>query len=386
MECHYIVLGVPRTADSTELKKAYRRKALELHPDKNPDRIEECTRLFARVQNAYATLSDPHERAWYDSHRESILNPSASTDAKGLHHTPTAALMQYFSASAYADMTTDATSGFFGVYGQLFRRLLDEEQWARSNDSEASSNVDPDFLWVFDDTLVFGDGDDEYPEAFYSVSNKSFRWHDKHNLATASDRQTRRLMQSANAKLRSAARKEFNSTVRELALFVQKRDPRYIDRLNRLKEAKTEKSARNREQMKLQKEKELQKSEVWEEQEWSKIENTDVVEQWLIDEAEVELQDFYCAACNKQLKSEQQWKTHENSVKHKENVERLRQELLEEDLTFQQSDAPDSSAMSFLVIDDLQPLPEADLGMPRNKSAEKPTALKSKTKKKGKVK
>lgn len=44
-----------------------------LPADKNPDKIEECTRLFAEIQNAYDVLSDSQERAWYDAHREAIL-------------------------------------------------------------------------------------------------------------------------------------------------------------------------------------------------------------------------------------------------------------------------------------------------------------------------
>lgn len=41
--------------------------------DKNPDRVAEATREFAALQHAYSVLSDPHERAWYDGHREQIL-------------------------------------------------------------------------------------------------------------------------------------------------------------------------------------------------------------------------------------------------------------------------------------------------------------------------
>jgi DnaJ family protein A protein 5 len=41
--------------------------------DKNPDRIDEATEQFRLVQQAYEVLSDPHERAWYDKHREAIL-------------------------------------------------------------------------------------------------------------------------------------------------------------------------------------------------------------------------------------------------------------------------------------------------------------------------
>ncbi len=41
--------------------------------DKNPDNIEEVTKTFHEIQQAYEVLIDPQERAWYDKHREAIL-------------------------------------------------------------------------------------------------------------------------------------------------------------------------------------------------------------------------------------------------------------------------------------------------------------------------
>ncbi len=46
--------------------------------DKNPDNIEETTRLFHSIQQAYEVLIDPQERAWYDKHREAILRGGMS--------------------------------------------------------------------------------------------------------------------------------------------------------------------------------------------------------------------------------------------------------------------------------------------------------------------
>ena len=43
------------------------------HPDKNADNVEEATKMFKEIQEAYQMLSDPHERAWYDSHREQVI-------------------------------------------------------------------------------------------------------------------------------------------------------------------------------------------------------------------------------------------------------------------------------------------------------------------------
>lgn len=71
--CFYEVLGVERTATEKEIKKAYRKQALIWHPDKNAEKAEEATVKFKEIQEAYDILSDPHERAWYDSHREQVI-------------------------------------------------------------------------------------------------------------------------------------------------------------------------------------------------------------------------------------------------------------------------------------------------------------------------
>ena len=62
---YYEVLGLDRKASDSDIKKAFRSKAREFHPDKNPDDPEAEAR-FKEVQEAYAILSNPDERRKYD--------------------------------------------------------------------------------------------------------------------------------------------------------------------------------------------------------------------------------------------------------------------------------------------------------------------------------
>jgi DnaJ family protein B protein 4 len=69
----YTILGVPRTANEADLKKAYRKLAMKWHPDKNPNNVEAAQAKFQEISEAYAVLSDSKKRQLYDQYGEDGL-------------------------------------------------------------------------------------------------------------------------------------------------------------------------------------------------------------------------------------------------------------------------------------------------------------------------
>ncbi len=74
---YYEVLGVGRNASEQELKKAFRKLAMDLHPDRNPS--PEASERFKEINSAYEVLSDPEKRAIYDRYGHAGLDGRAGT-------------------------------------------------------------------------------------------------------------------------------------------------------------------------------------------------------------------------------------------------------------------------------------------------------------------
>ncbi|KAL8798514.1 MAG: hypothetical protein Q9182_006603 [Xanthomendoza sp. 2 TL-2023] len=347
--CYYDVLDVDSQATDEEIKKAYRKKALELHPDRNYGNVDETTKQFAEVQSAYAVLSDPQERAWYDSHRNIILRGEDDGQAQPFEHdvriTRAIDIMTLLPRINACRDFSNSPSGFYTTVRDVFDTLAKEEQLACE--------------WQDIDTFTypgFGNADDDYNSgvrSFYAAwasfaTKKTFAWMDVYRYSDAPDRRVRRLMEKENKRMREDAAREFNEAVQSLVAFVKKRDPRFkpnvqseIERQQVLRNAATAQAARSRaaNQAKVFDNVDLPQ--------WTRSAEPEVSEG--NETPEEETREVYeCVVCDKTFKSEKQFGAHERSKKHMKASQQIRRKMQDEndDLHLEEEECHDEGSES----------------------------------------
>ena len=83
-EDYYEILGVTKNASASEIKKAYRKKAIQYHPDKNPgDKSAESN--FKKAAEAYEVLSDPNKKSKYDQFGHSAFDGAGGFGGGGMN-------------------------------------------------------------------------------------------------------------------------------------------------------------------------------------------------------------------------------------------------------------------------------------------------------------
>lgn len=370
---YYELLGIERNASDDEIKKAYRRKALELHPDRNYGNVEHTTKLFAEVQSAHEVLSDPQERAWYDSHESAILRGDDGADAGGQHYEygnvkvtsadDIARMIRKFNSSV--DFS-DSPSGFFGYLRETFAQLAKEEDIAAQWE-----DVDvPDYPTFGHQ----GDTHEDVVKSFYAVwisfaTRKTFSWKDQYRLSEAPDRRVRRMMEKENKRLRDEGIRDFNDAVRALVAFVRKRDPRYVpntqteaERQKILRDAAAAQAARARAANAAKTEQVVP--------DWALKVERDPHEAEMEEESDIEEEHYECVACRKTFKSEKQWDAHEKSKKHQKAVYALRKKMKKENAALGIDSDSENGINTPLSGEEPEELPESEYPLMDDDTAE----------------
>src|SRR5206468_12856381 len=102
---YYEVLGVSRQASDQEIKSAYRKLALQFHPDRNPEN-KHAEESFKEAAEAYSVVSDSQKRAQYDRFGHAGVSGAASSGFGG------------FDPNVFADFS-DILGDLFG-FGDMF--------------------------------------------------------------------------------------------------------------------------------------------------------------------------------------------------------------------------------------------------------------------------
>ncbi|MBE99452.1 molecular chaperone DnaJ [Flavobacterium coralii] len=105
---YYEILGIDKSASAEQIKKAYRKKAIEFHPDKNPGN-KEAEENFKLAAEAYEVLSDPDKKARYDQYGHAAFENGGFGGGGGMN------MDDIF--SQFGDIFGSAFGGGFGGFG-----------------------------------------------------------------------------------------------------------------------------------------------------------------------------------------------------------------------------------------------------------------------------
>lgn len=119
---YYQILEVPRNATNDEIKRAYRKLAMQYHPDRNPEKEKWANEKFKEINEAYAILGDPEKRGQYDQFG-TIGNIGDIFSSPFTRGTFEDMIRDFGGAGLRFDFLDDIFSEFLGGKGFSFRKF-----------------------------------------------------------------------------------------------------------------------------------------------------------------------------------------------------------------------------------------------------------------------
>lgn len=114
---YYAILGVVKSSNEREIKKAYKRLAIKYHPDRNKDKNTE--NKFKEIKEAYEILNDPKKRSMYDQYGHSAFEQNSSTNSN--FHT---------------------SNDFTDIFGDVFGDIFGKNKSSKKRGSDLCYNLD----------------------------------------------------------------------------------------------------------------------------------------------------------------------------------------------------------------------------------------------------
>ena len=116
-EDYYDILGIGKNATAAEIKKAYRKKAIEYHPDKNPGDAK-AEEMFKKAAEAYEVLSDPNKKSRYDQYGHAAFEGGGGFGGGGMNMDDIFSQFGDIFGGAFGGGGFSGFSGFGGGGGQ----------------------------------------------------------------------------------------------------------------------------------------------------------------------------------------------------------------------------------------------------------------------------
>lgn len=272
--------------------------------------------------------------------------------------------MRFFDPSLASDLS-DSDSSFFGAYRRLFERIAEEDRAAGVYPGEEDLNGPPPPREAYPSfgyshtPFVSEKGESTIHQTpvkdFYAVfmnfqTRKSMGWLDQYRLQEAPDRRVKRMMEKENKRAREMGRREYNDTIRALAAFIRKRDPRYKkwQEEQETTRAGPEAEAKRRAYVARMEQERQERADAFQAQTWQIADEPDPIysddelysDEELDDDEDLDGEDedgdddaedgLECFACDKVFRSEAQLANHEQSAKHKKAVKALQKKMKKE--------------------------------------------------------